>query len=354
MRIIKRNYLDKRLIFSLRLGLFLLLSQSISAQPFVFITSDDSTIRRVNIQNCDSKLIGKTGIRLEDIAYCPNRKFYGIFDTDLYEINETTAKTTKVLTIQGSNGYVGLVCDSSNILYAASSIGNLLEINPLNFNYSITGFYKQGCEGDISFLHDSLYIAAPGGELYFDSTRKGTMSSTSHVNGLASLFYGNTLGLPHVLVSTQHISIWITSPKNGYSSPLCSNISKSCIRGATASNDTLGYSFTTTLLKYLIETEIEMPNVFSPNQDNYNDRFVPIKYKGPFANATLEITNRWGTSIFKTNDILKGWDGSQTGMSEAPDGIYYWVLTYGLNESLLRAENIFKPKTLKGYVQLKR
>lgn len=65
---------------------------------------------------------------------------------------------------------------------------------------------------------------------------------------------------------------------------------------------------------------IEMPNVFSPNSDGQNDRFIPIGYKG--APGLLEIFNRWGQMIFSTTSLGQGWNGSG-----APDGTYFYVVT---------------------------
>ncbi|MBS1581696.1 MAG: PKD domain-containing protein, partial [Bacteroidetes bacterium] len=43
---------------------------------------------------------------------------------------------------------------------------------------------------------------------------------------------------------------------------------------------------------------IEMPNVFSPNGDGRNDRFIPLNYNG--TPGLLEVYNRWGQMIFST------------------------------------------------------
>ncbi len=65
---------------------------------------------------------------------------------------------------------------------------------------------------------------------------------------------------------------------------------------------------------------IEMPNVFSPNGDGHNDRFIPMAYKG--APGQMDIYNRWGQVIFSTRNLAQGWSG--TG---APDGTYFYVVT---------------------------
>ena len=64
---------------------------------------------------------------------------------------------------------------------------------------------------------------------------------------------------------------------------------------------------------------IEMPNVFSPNNDGFNDRFIPMDYKG--APGQMEVYNRWGQVIFSTRSLAQGWSGT-----DVPDGTYYFVV----------------------------
>lgn len=69
---------------------------------------------------------------------------------------------------------------------------------------------------------------------------------------------------------------------------------------------------------------IDMPNVFSPNGDDRNDRFVPLGSIG--VQGTLEVYNRWGQLVFATDAIAHGWDGHGDG-GPVPDGTYYYVIT---------------------------
>jgi gliding motility-associated-like protein len=65
--------------------------------------------------------------------------------------------------------------------------------------------------------------------------------------------------------------------------------------------------------------DITLPNVFTPNGDGVNDRFLPLEqYPG---NWRLTMLNRWGQQVFATNRVTEGWNGA-----DAPDGIYFWTL----------------------------
>jgi gliding motility-associated-like protein len=64
---------------------------------------------------------------------------------------------------------------------------------------------------------------------------------------------------------------------------------------------------------------INLPNIFTPDGDGLNDAFVPFeKYPGEWQ---LTIFNRWGTEIFNTSDVTKGWSGEG-----AVTGTYFWII----------------------------
>ena len=65
--------------------------------------------------------------------------------------------------------------------------------------------------------------------------------------------------------------------------------------------------------------EITLPNVFTPNGDGVNDRFLPLEdYPGQ---GRLTVLNRWGQEVFTTASVTSGWSGA-----DAPDGTYFWTL----------------------------
>jgi len=71
----------------------------------------------------------------------------------------------------------------------------------------------------------------------------------------------------------------------------------------------------------IIESDgkITLPNIFTPNGDGDNDRFVPFEeFPGKW---TLTIFNRWGVEVFATENLSQGWNGD-----DSPSATYYWVL----------------------------
>jgi gliding motility-associated-like protein len=71
---------------------------------------------------------------------------------------------------------------------------------------------------------------------------------------------------------------------------------------------------------------IQIPNVFSPNGDVQNDNFVLLtKY---IVDANLQIFNRWGELVFKTDDPANTfWDGSFRGTT-FNNQMYPYILKY--------------------------
>jgi gliding motility-associated-like protein len=83
-------------------------------------------------------------------------------------------------------------------------------------------------------------------------------------------------------------------------------------------------------------TELIMPNVFTPNNDQVNDFFRPIKLDG-VVSSEITILNRFGVEIFSSNSIDNYWDG-KIGGQMAPTGIYYYYIQYisknGVSENI--------------------
>ncbi|MCC7030674.1 MAG: gliding motility-associated C-terminal domain-containing protein [Chitinophagaceae bacterium] len=74
----------------------------------------------------------------------------------------------------------------------------------------------------------------------------------------------------------------------------------------------------------VLQQDVVLPNAFSPNGDGLNDVFRVTARK--YINVQeFKIFNRWGTEIFSTQDISKGWDGNYKGVAQDPDVYYYLV-----------------------------
>lgn len=82
-------------------------------------------------------------------------------------------------------------------------------------------------------------------------------------------------------------------------------------------------------IKVIEDKIFYVPNAFTPqNKDGVNDLFLPVITSG-FSKEDFQliIYNRWGEIVYRTNDVLAGWDGNNSDAQPCPDGTYIWELT---------------------------
>ncbi|MBC7885457.1 MAG: gliding motility-associated C-terminal domain-containing protein [Saprospiraceae bacterium] len=77
------------------------------------------------------------------------------------------------------------------------------------------------------------------------------------------------------------------------------------------------------------ETDVYIPNAFTPNNDSNNDiLYVRSNF---IDELELIIYNRWGQELFRTNDKNTGWDGSYNGKELPPDAYAYYLRVLCIN-----------------------
>ncbi len=91
-----------------------------------------------------------------------------------------------------------------------------------------------------------------------------------------------------------------------------------------AESSLLGQSCNDTIYQTINVQGFETFNVFSPNNDGFND-FFDFE---PWALSSLyvEIYNRWGVRIYHFNSPKTSWNGKTYNDDNAPDGVYYYHL----------------------------
>ena len=96
----------------------------------------------------------------------------------------------------------------------------------------------------------------------------------------------------------------------------------------------------TTVVEETEPNVLYLPNAFTPNDDSKNTVFLPV-FTNPdeIENYSMEIYNRWGGLVFRTEEPTFGWDGAN-----AVEGVYAVVVHYTTRGA--------KPKTAKGSVTL--
>lgn len=69
---------------------------------------------------------------------------------------------------------------------------------------------------------------------------------------------------------------------------------------------------------------IQFPDGITPNGDGKNDTWV-IDYIEFYPDHVVEIYNRWGEMLFRSDDYQNDWDGTYNGQ-QLPIGTYYYVI----------------------------
>ncbi|MFZ4463552.1 MAG: gliding motility-associated C-terminal domain-containing protein [Bacteroidales bacterium] len=105
---------------------------------------------------------------------------------------------------------------------------------------------------------------------------------------------------------------------------------------AVDENGNISLPTNTVCVDYTVCPAYDLPNVFTPNSDNYNDIFYPKGYpeSNPAVNiqsVSMIIFNRWGRVVFETQSPEIAWDGKekQTG-SDCPEGVYFYTCDLNL------------------------
>ena len=75
---------------------------------------------------------------------------------------------------------------------------------------------------------------------------------------------------------------------------------------------------------------LDIPNTFTPNNDNYNDTWV-IGNIDLYPNATVKVFNEWGNEIYTSVGEYLPWDGTHRG-KPLPAGVYYYIIVLGNEE----------------------
>lgn len=152
------------------------------------------------------------------------------------------------------------------------------------------------------------------------------------------------LGEDQVLCNGELLRLDGTSPTenvsyswdNGNNSPVRS-IDEAGLYRLTVSNscDAVTDSITITLQE--CNCLVHMPTGFTPNDDGNNDEYT-WAFSCDMQTSMLRIFDRWGRVVYESNDPNAGWNGRLQNGTDAPEGVYIWVLDYnfyGITDALI-------------------
>jgi gliding motility-associated-like protein len=77
------------------------------------------------------------------------------------------------------------------------------------------------------------------------------------------------------------------------------------------------------------ETNLFIPNAFTPDGDGVNDTFQALYNGNDISHFTMEVYDRWGGRIFRSENILLGWDGMKND-NPCPGGVYVYKIIFSI------------------------
>ena len=74
----------------------------------------------------------------------------------------------------------------------------------------------------------------------------------------------------------------------------------------------------------ILVTPFFIPNAFTPDNDGKNDAFFNINFEMNVASFELQVYDRWGQMVFKSDDPAKAWRGQYSDGKPAAQGVYVY------------------------------
>lgn len=89
------------------------------------------------------------------------------------------------------------------------------------------------------------------------------------------------------------------------------------------------------------DCEMIIPNSFTPNEDNKNDYFFPV-LQCEYTYFVMTISDKWGNTVFTTNNVNGKWDGRFKGNLCPEDNYVYQIESSekGSDKKLVRKGHI--------------
>ncbi|MEL7148781.1 MAG: hypothetical protein AAFO69_20570, partial [Bacteroidota bacterium] len=136
---------------------------SLSAQDEIYLSLENTELVKVNIADCTTEIIGRTGFQMYDIAINPvDQKMYGVSaELDLYEINVENASTRYIG--QTDKFFNALAFSDEGILYGMTARDDIFyQISTGSGRVTELGSVIEDIRsaGDINIYKDKMYLFA--------------------------------------------------------------------------------------------------------------------------------------------------------------------------------------------------
>ena len=201
---------------------------------------------KVNLDLCDTTLIGLTDSVLTDIAIAPDNRLYGVDFKNLYEIDTATASLTFIANLDQHMSTLAqinsLVSDRLGNLITVTN-NRLYQVNRFNGSVIDLGYFGPYISsGDLTFYRDTLYLTTNSNDLIkIIQSPVLTSQLVGHLS-INSVYGINTVclnGVQSIIASAgaTNGSLYILDPTTAILTPFCNSLTSSQIYGATSRSD---------------------------------------------------------------------------------------------------------------------
>ena len=112
----------------------------------------------------------------------------------------------------------------------------------------------------------------------------------------------------------EEITVSVSRADDGQPAPLSYTV--------TLTSDQGGCTFEARIVLIVEQSQVQVPDFFTPDNDGRNDRFR-LFYNGIITDYTMIVYNRWGQKVFTSSDPQEGWDGTKDGTPQNADVYTY-------------------------------
>jgi gliding motility-associated-like protein len=231
-----------------------------------------------------------------------------------------------------TTGFSGLTFDFGDGSVQTPSVTTHCYTSGGTFTVYASGTHTSGCSINsantltINVTPPPVPVFSTSGAPFYPNTSVNFVNTTSGVN-----FYNWDFGDGTAGTNT------LTSPSHAYSST-----GNYCIKLVATDSITGCKDSVTNCIDILLPVSINIPNVFTPNDDGVNEVF---KVTGVGLRAVnCAIFDRWGLKMYEWDGTGGGWDGKTKSGMAVPTGTYFYIVTY--------TDITDKTETVKGFLML--
>lgn len=179
--------------------------------------------------------------------------------------------------------------------------------------FVLAGYYQVEISNSLcSAVSNSLYIGADHSLAINNTPNDSTLKRCNEQNVLLTATARE---------NTSFLWYFSEKPNGPFTNVGTDNSITASASGYYKVSGTLGFCFSETAVQHIIfapADSLVVPNVFTPNDDDFNAAFV---VGGNVKPDLAVIVNRWGTEVYRSTDVH--WNGG-----DCAAGVYFYTITY--------------------------